>query len=67
MLWCGNVPGDATDLEMLEFFKSRPTLSEIQVDMEPIAGGDFKSNGVQSIHLIARSNCEYLFQILFEI
>ncbi|GJN94102.1 hypothetical protein Rhopal_007176-T1 [Rhodotorula paludigena] len=60
-LWVGNVPSDASHAELWQFFQTRPTPamcgkalspSELHVDLDV--------NGVESIHLIARSNCAFV-------
>ncbi|KAK4047465.1 hypothetical protein OIV83_005377 [Microbotryomycetes sp. JL201] len=48
-MWVGNVPTDATEQELWGFFLSRAPL--------PTAPGGL---GLQSIHLIARSQCAFL-------
>ncbi|ORY81242.1 YT521-B-like domain-domain-containing protein [Leucosporidium creatinivorum] len=48
-MWMGNVPPDATEAELWAFFLSRSRL--------PNSDG---SPGVQSVHLIARSQCAFV-------
>ncbi|KAM0791740.1 hypothetical protein ACM66B_004008 [Microbotryomycetes sp. NB124-2] len=45
-MWMGNIPADTTERELRRFFESRPKL-----------GNESLAAGVESIHLIARSNC----------
>lgn len=74
-LWVGNVPNDASHEELWQFFCNRPappSLSPSQGDEdEPStntvpatssAGGPPPTNsaGVESIHLISRSNCAFV-------
>ncbi|GAA6017512.1 hypothetical protein JCM10207_008252 [Rhodosporidiobolus poonsookiae] len=60
-LWVGNVPSDASHAELWQFFQTRPT---------PAASGyvaglgdeglDLGITGIESIHLITRSNCAFV-------
>ncbi|GAA5927206.1 hypothetical protein JCM3775_002478 [Rhodotorula graminis] len=61
-LWVGNVPSDASHAELWQFFKSRPTPQQCGVVVSPGASPfvDLETNGVESIHLIARSNCAFV-------
>lgn len=55
----GNVPSDASHSELWQFFVSRPSPSAVgMLSNEDI---DLSTPGVESIHLIARSNCMLLF------
>lgn len=60
----GNVPSDATHPELWRFFSSRPVpaASHKYANMHPAdipPGVDLNSTGIESIHLISRSNCEF--------
>ncbi|KAL8280068.1 hypothetical protein RQP46_007649 [Phenoliferia psychrophenolica] len=62
-LWVGNVPSDATHVELWRFFALRPVPASSKLyagkeDEHP--GIDLHSTGVESIHLIARSNCAFV-------
>ncbi|GAA6053916.1 hypothetical protein JCM3770_005332, partial [Rhodotorula araucariae] len=61
-LWVGNVPSDASHAELWQFFQTRPTPRMCGVGLSPDASPhiDLDSNGVESIHLIARSNCAFV-------
>ncbi|BGP52012.1 hypothetical protein JCM10450v2_007983 [Rhodotorula kratochvilovae] len=61
-LWVGNVPSDASHAELWQFFQTRPTPRMCGVVLSPDASPriDLDSNGVESIHLIARSNCAFV-------
>ncbi|GAA5894746.1 hypothetical protein JCM8208_006058 [Rhodotorula glutinis] len=61
-LWVGNVPSDASHAELWQFFKTRPTPQQCGVVVSPGASPflDLETNGVESIHLIARSNCAFV-------
>ncbi|KAK4050644.1 hypothetical protein OIV83_003370 [Microbotryomycetes sp. JL201] len=48
-MWVGNVPADTTERELRRFFENRPKL-----------GSESLSAGVESVHLIARSNCAFV-------
>ena len=55
-LWCGNVPSDCTEGEIFTFFTTRSPPSsdpDLPIDSEL----DLNVPGVESIHLISRSNC----------
>ncbi|GAA5991521.1 hypothetical protein JCM5350_005195 [Sporobolomyces pararoseus] len=57
-LWVGNVPSDASHSELWQFFITRPPPSAVGLlSNEDI---DLDSPGVESIHLIARSNCAFV-------
>lgn len=71
-LWAGNIPSDATHAELWQFFASRsppgppaPGSEEEQDELESRAlyadpqqpPPDYNSQGIESIHLISRSNC----------
>ncbi|GAA5964021.1 hypothetical protein JCM3765_007843 [Sporobolomyces pararoseus] len=57
-LWVGNVPSDASHSELWQFFVTRPPPSAVGLlSKEDI---DLDSPGVESIHLIARSNCAFV-------
>ncbi|SCZ95232.1 BZ3500_MvSof-1268-A1-R1_Chr11-2g03372 [Microbotryum saponariae] len=49
-MWCGNIPSDATEAELLDFFAVRGASAATAADLY----------GVESIHLIARSNCAFV-------
>ncbi|KDE04692.1 hypothetical protein MVLG_04915 [Microbotryum lychnidis-dioicae p1A1 Lamole] len=49
-MWCGNIPSDATEAELLDFFAVRGVSAATAADLY----------GVESIHLIARSNCAFV-------
>ncbi|GAA5937922.1 uncharacterized protein JCM15063_005413 [Sporobolomyces koalae] len=57
-LWVGNVPSDASHSELWQFFVTRPSphamgiISSDNIDLD--------TPGVESIHLIARSNCAFV-------
>ncbi|KAK4048684.1 hypothetical protein OIV83_004654 [Microbotryomycetes sp. JL201] len=63
-LWVGNVPSDATHAELWAFFNTRPPPSanpkyaHRPVDLDPSV--DLNSVGIDSIHLINRSNCAFV-------
>ncbi|KWU45205.1 hypothetical protein RHOSPDRAFT_33148 [Rhodotorula sp. JG-1b] len=60
-LWVGNVPSDASHAELWQFFKTRPTPAECGLVAVPgDEAADLESNGVESIHLITRSNCAFV-------
>ncbi|ORY73582.1 YT521-B-like domain-domain-containing protein [Leucosporidium creatinivorum] len=64
-LWVGNVPSDATHPELWRFFSSRPVpaASPKYANMHPAdipPGVDLNSTGIESIHLISRSNCAFV-------
>ncbi|GAA5881754.1 hypothetical protein JCM3774_000863 [Rhodotorula dairenensis] len=60
-LWVGNVPSDASHAELWQFFQTRPTPKECGMVAIPGAeAADLESNGVESIHLITRSNCAFV-------
>ena len=50
-MWAGNVPSDATNEELWEFFNAPPDSSEEGVE---------QNAGVSSVFLIARSNCAFV-------
>ncbi|KAK4701648.1 hypothetical protein P7C70_g4585, partial [Phenoliferia sp. Uapishka_3] len=61
-LWVGNVPTDASHVELWRFFALRP----VPASSPPYASKkdeypdiDLESTGVESIHLIGRSNCDF--------
>ncbi|GAA5845178.1 hypothetical protein JCM3766R1_002097 [Sporobolomyces carnicolor] len=57
-LWVGNVPSDASHSELWQFFVTRPPPSAVGIlSSEDV---DLSSPGVESIHLIARSNCAFV-------
>jgi hypothetical protein len=69
-LWVGNVPSDATHAELWRFFSTRPPPglpapdSEEEKDMleaeamfPDLPKPDYNGVGIDSIHLISRSNC----------
>ncbi|GAA5908436.1 uncharacterized protein JCM6883_005546 [Sporobolomyces salmoneus] len=57
-LWVGNVPSDASHSELWQFFVTRPSPSAVGLlSRDDI---DLSSPGVESIHLIARSNCAFV-------
>lgn len=64
-LWAGNVPSDATHNELWRFFNSRPSPAAAGItsypDLSLVTNSDnppdLRIPGVESIHLIARSNC----------
>ncbi|GAA5942074.1 hypothetical protein JCM10213_003793 [Rhodosporidiobolus nylandii] len=63
-LWVGNVPSDASHAELWQFFQERPTPAQAGIT-ESSAGAaakgvDTESVGVDSIHLITRSNCAFV-------
>jgi len=55
----GNVPSDASHAELWQFFQTRPTprMCGVVLSTNPSPYVDLDTNGVESIHLIARSNC----------
>ncbi|GAA6039767.1 hypothetical protein JCM8097_004212 [Rhodosporidiobolus ruineniae] len=60
-LWVGNVPSDASHAELWQFFQTRPVPR--QCGVVPLAGDeklDLDSTGIESIHLITRSNCAFV-------
>ncbi|SCV74594.1 BQ2448_7623 [Microbotryum intermedium] len=63
-LWVGNVPADATHAELWRFFAGRPppaSSPSSSSNASAVEGGvDLRSNGIESIHLIARSNCAFV-------
>ncbi|BGP35624.1 hypothetical protein JCM10296v2_007465 [Rhodotorula toruloides] len=60
-LWVGNVPSDASHAELWQFFQTRPTPRECGITISPNElGVDLESTGVESIHLITRSNCAFV-------
>ncbi|GAA5949471.1 hypothetical protein JCM21900_000231 [Sporobolomyces salmonicolor] len=60
-LWVGNVPSDASHAELWQFFMSRPSpASHGLVAKAGESGLDLQGTGVESIHLIARSNCAFI-------
>lgn len=60
-LWIGNVPADSSHNELWRFFNSRPSPASAGLQHSPEVQSpeapDLGWTGVQSIHLIARSNC----------
>ena len=70
-LWVGNVPSDATHAELWRFFASRPppgrpSPAESAFELTTAMGDseaaeavdvDYDQCGIESIHLISRSNC----------
>lgn len=56
-LWAGNVPADATTSELYAFFSSLPVPSSRVELVEGQEGVDLNVTGIESIHVIARSNC----------
>ena len=71
-LWVGNVPSDSTHTELWRFFSTRPPPgppipgsleakealeAEALSGTETISNPDYDSCGIESIHLISRSNC----------
>ncbi|GAA5982689.1 hypothetical protein JCM10908_006746 [Rhodotorula pacifica] len=60
-LWVGNVPSDASHAELWQFFQTRPTPKDCGMVATPgDETADLESNGVESIHLITRSNCAFV-------
>ncbi|GAA5838478.1 hypothetical protein JCM11251_003404 [Rhodosporidiobolus azoricus] len=62
-LWVGNVPSDASHAELWSFFQNRPTPHSVGVTASPADEAselDLDSTGIESIHLIARSNCAFV-------
>ncbi|SGY85222.1 BQ5605_C009g05746 [Microbotryum silenes-dioicae] len=64
-LWVGNVPADTTHAELWRFFAGRPppgASSPSSSSNASVVEGDvdLRSNGIESIHLIARSNCAFV-------
>ncbi|TNY21558.1 YT521-B-like domain-containing protein [Rhodotorula diobovata] len=61
-LWVGNVPSDASHAELWQFFQTRPTprMCGVVLSTNPSPYVDLDTNGVESIHLIARSNCAFV-------
>ncbi|KAI5474526.1 YT521-B-like splicing factor [Pseudohyphozyma bogoriensis] len=64
-LWVGNVPSDATHTELWQFFISRPVpaVNPTYAHLRPEDVGvdvDLQVTGVESIHLINRSNCAFV-------
>ncbi|GAA6059146.1 hypothetical protein JCM10212_003893 [Sporobolomyces blumeae] len=57
-LWVGNVPSDASHSELWQFFVSRPPPSAVGLLTKDDL--DLQTPGVESIHLIARSNCAFV-------
>lgn len=57
----GNVPADASHAELWQFFQTRPTPRDCGLVATPGAEtADLDSCGVESIHLITRSNCAFV-------
>ncbi|ORY84676.1 YT521-B-like domain-domain-containing protein [Leucosporidium creatinivorum] len=52
-MWVGNVPADATEGELWVFFSQRPPLLDDKSPLESVTG-------IESLHLIARSNCAFV-------
>ncbi|GAA5870507.1 hypothetical protein JCM1840_004784 [Sporobolomyces johnsonii] len=60
-LWVGNVPSDASHAELWQFFMSRPSPASYGLVAKAGEYGlDLQGTGVESIHLIARSNCAFI-------
>ncbi|GAA5905905.1 hypothetical protein JCM6882_009066 [Rhodosporidiobolus microsporus] len=60
-LWVGNVPSDASHAELWSFFQGRPVPSSTGVVAgEGEEGVDLDVTGIESIHLITRSNCAFV-------
>ncbi|KAM0747386.1 hypothetical protein T439DRAFT_383505 [Meredithblackwellia eburnea MCA 4105] len=64
-LWVGNVPSDASHAEILRFFLLRPppVVNPVYANrLEEYAreGIDINVVGVESVHLIVRSNCAFV-------
>ncbi|KAK4054038.1 hypothetical protein OIO90_003683 [Microbotryomycetes sp. JL221] len=63
-LWVGNVPSDASHAELWRFFSTRtapssnPKYAERPSDLDESV--DLNSTGIDSIHLINRSNCAFV-------
>lgn len=55
-MWCGNVPSDCTEGEIFTFFTTRTSPSS-DPDVNTDTDFDLNVPGVESIHLISRSNC----------
>ncbi|KAA1098331.1 hypothetical protein PGT21_033614 [Puccinia graminis f. sp. tritici] len=54
-LWVGNIPNDASHEELWKFFSAQP-ITTPTFKQQQLTGGA----GVESIHLIARSNCAFV-------
>ena len=55
-MWCGNVPSDCTEGEIFTYFTTRSSPSS-DPDITTDTDVDLNIPGVESIHLISRSNC----------
>ncbi|GAA5876370.1 hypothetical protein JCM8547_003021 [Rhodosporidiobolus lusitaniae] len=60
-LWVGNVPSDVSHAELWQFFQTRPVPSACGV-LPEFGRKDLNLDvtGIESIHLIARSNCAFV-------
>ena len=55
-LWCGNVPSDCSEGEIYNFFTSRSSPSS-DPNTDTDTDLDLNVTGVESIHLISKTNC----------
>ena len=70
VLWCGNVPHDATVEELWEFFQQLPdsagaddpdsTVGSVVADDAASSSASQPGHGVLSIFIISRSNCAFI-------
>jgi RNA recognition motif-containing protein len=61
VLWCGNVPSDASLEELGSFFSSlSPDVEAGKTDQQASEGQQSPSHGVLSVFIIARSNCAFV-------
>ncbi|KAH8925271.1 hypothetical protein BT69DRAFT_1146492 [Atractiella rhizophila] len=62
-MWVGNLPSDSSHTELWSFFTSRPPPPNhplVPVEAFQNGSSDMNPSGVESIHLISRSNCAFV-------
>lgn len=67
-LWVGNVPSDAVHQELWSFFTTQsPPSARGEARSHIVEGAllDLNSTGVESVHLITRSNCTQIVSLCF--
>ncbi|WFD45031.1 hypothetical protein MPSI1_003707 [Malassezia psittaci] len=58
VMWCGNVPGDASQEELWQFFTQ--TSDSIRSPNAPMQNAPQDTHGVLSIFIMSRSNCAFV-------
>lgn len=59
-MWVGNVPSDSNHAELWRFFTTRPPPPSSAVAHDSSLAELLSTPGVESIHLISRSNCAFV-------